>query len=149
MATWRQQAMLNAPVERIWELLEDPRRFPDWNSEMLDVTGVPTQIEKDSTFDIKSRGPMGMKATTTFKVVEMDELHEIRLQCQTSGFYSHWLLTEAAGGTFAEVEFGIDPLPGVTPRVAGAMHTKRYLRRLVEDALDGLRRTLGLPAASE
>jgi uncharacterized protein YndB with AHSA1/START domain len=148
MATWRQQAMLNAPVERIWGLLEDPDRFPEWNDEMIAVTGVPTRVEKGSTFDITSRGPLGMKATTTFEVVELDELHEIRLTCQTSGFYSHWLLTEAAGGTFAEVEFGVEPLPGVPSKVAGALHTKRYLRRAVDASLDGLRRALGLASAA-
>jgi hypothetical protein len=65
---------------------------------LIDVTGVPTRIEKGSTFELTSRGPLG-QATTTFKVEEFDALREIKLRCQTSGFYSHWLLTEARSNT--------------------------------------------------
>ena len=36
-------------------------------------------------------------------------MREIKLRCQNSGFYSHWLLTEAQGNTFTEVELGVEP----------------------------------------
>jgi carbon monoxide dehydrogenase subunit G len=147
MSAWKQQAMLNAPVDQVWELLADPARYPEWSGDTLAVTGSPTRIEKGSTFDITGRGPLKLKATTTFEVVELDEMHELKLRCQTSGYYSHWVLTEAAGGTFADVEFGVDPQPGPQARVAGALHTKRYLHRLVDQTLDGIRGALGRPGS--
>jgi uncharacterized protein YndB with AHSA1/START domain len=49
MAPWRQQALIAAPVEDVWALLEDPSRFAEWNEESLVVTGAPTRIEKGST----------------------------------------------------------------------------------------------------
>jgi uncharacterized protein YndB with AHSA1/START domain len=139
MSTWRQQALIEAPVERVWELLEDPSTFPRW-SDSIEVTGIPTSIEKGSEFHIKGRGPLGVKATTTFRVEEFDELREIKLRCQMSGFYSRWTLTEAQGNTFADVEMGVEPLAGVSGWAMSAVHTKRYLRRATEDSLDGLRR---------
>lgn len=139
---WSQQAMLEAPVEDVWALLEDPRHFPEWASGTLEVTGVPTKIEKGSSFEMTSRGPLGLKGTTTFSVEEFEDLREIKLRCQTSGVYSHWLLTEARGGTFADVEFGVDPTPGLTAKVTGALHTKRHLRRVADQSLDGLRGAL-------
>jgi hypothetical protein len=144
MSSWKQHALVEAPVERVWGLLEDPARFPEWSDDTIAVTGVPTTIERGSTFEITSRGPLRMTPTTTFRVEELEELREIKLRCQTSGFYSHWVLTEAQGNTFAEIEFGIEP-EGLKPgaRVAGALHTKRYLRRAAELALDGLRRAVG------
>jgi uncharacterized protein YndB with AHSA1/START domain len=150
MASWKQQALIEAPVAEVWSVLTDPDRGPEWDPDVLAVTGAPTKIEKGSTFDVTGRGPLGLKATTTFKVVELDDLHELKMKCQFSGFYSHWLLTEAQDGTFAEVELGIEPLASRPPRAraAGVLHTKSYLRRQVEKMLDGLRRAVSRSPAA-
>ena len=39
----------------------------------------------------------------------MDDLREIRLVCQDTGMYAHWLMTDAQGGTFVDVEMGMEP----------------------------------------
>ena len=142
MSSWKQQALIQAPVTEVWEILCDPARSPDWDPDVLAVTGAPIRIEKGSTFDITGRGPLGMKATTTFKVEELEDLHELKMKCQVSGFYAHWLLTQAQGGTFTEVELGIEPIESqsLLGRVGAALHTKSYLRTQVEKLLDGLRR---------
>jgi len=145
MASWKQQALIEAPVKDVWDLLCDPTRGPDWDDDVIAVTGAPTRIEKGSTFDVTSRGPLRMKATTTFKVEELHDMHELKMTCQVSGFYAHWLLTEAQSGTFAEVELGIEPLeakPGLRGRAAAVLHTKSFLRRQVEKLLDSLRRAV-------
>ena len=49
--------------------------------------------------------------------------------------------TEAQSCTFAEVEIGIEPTAVQYRLLFGAMG-KRYLRRLVEQAIDGLRTRL-------
>jgi uncharacterized protein YndB with AHSA1/START domain len=137
----RQQALIEAPIEEVWELLSDPSRFPEWSYPTIEVTGVPTQVEKGSTFRNTSRGPLGMKNTTIFEVAELDELREIKLRCQTSGYYSHWVLTEARGDTFAELEYGVEP-QGLQQRAIGATITKGAIRRYVDQSLDGIRRLL-------
>ena len=144
MASWRQQALIEAPVGDVWQVLVDPARGPDWDPDLLAVTGAPTRIEKGSTFDLTARGPLGMKGTTTFRVEELEDMHELKVKCQFSGFYAHWLLTEAQEGTFTEVELGIEPIesPSTRGRMAAALHTKSYLRRQVEKMLDSLRRTV-------
>jgi hypothetical protein len=141
VAAWKEQTLIEAPVEDVWSLLEDPSRFEEWAD--VEVTGAPTKIEKGSTLDIKGRTPFGFRSTTTFKVEELDELREIKLRCQTSGYYSHWLLTEAQGDTFAQIEYGVEPLPGLLARAVGAAHTKSHLRGIAHSSLDGLRRMLG------
>ena len=82
---------------------------------------------------------MGRKDTTTFKVTELEDLHEIKLQCQVSGYYSHWRLTEAQGQTFADVELGVEPI-GVQGQVARVLFSKRALRQVTAESLDGLKR---------
>jgi uncharacterized protein YndB with AHSA1/START domain len=142
MASWRQQALIDAPVREVWELLCDPARGPDWSEDVIAVTGAPSKIERGTTFEMTSRGPLGIKATTPFRVEEFDDMHEIKMQCQVSGFYSHWILTEARGGTFTELELGIEPVEErpLPARAMAALHTKSFLRRTVDKTLDGLRR---------
>ena len=142
MSSWKQQALIEAPVADVWSILVDPVRSPDWDPDVLAVTGAPTKIEQGSTFDVTGRGPLHLKATTTFRVEELDDMHELKMKCQVSGFYVHWLLTEAQTRTFAEVELGVEPLetkPGLRGRAAAALHTKSFLRRQVEKLLDSLR----------
>jgi Polyketide cyclase / dehydrase and lipid transport len=145
MASWRQQALIEAPVADVWDILIDPTRGPDWDEDTIAVTGAPAKIEKGSTFDVTGRGPLHMKATTTFRVEELDDMHELKMKCQVSGFYAHWLLTPAQNGTFTQVELGIEPLetkPSLRGKAAAALHTKSFLRRQVEKLLDGLRRAV-------
>jgi hypothetical protein len=144
MASWKQQALIEAPVAEVWDILCDPASSPGWDPDVMAVTGGPTRIEKGSTFDITSRGPLGLKATTTFQVEELRDMHEMKMKCQSSGFYAHWRLTPAQNGTFTEVELGTESLRSkpLWGRAAAALHTKSYLRRQVEKLLDGLRRAV-------
>jgi uncharacterized protein YndB with AHSA1/START domain len=142
MASFKQQGMIDAPVSDVWNMLCDPLQASEWAEDVIKVTGGPVKIEKGSTYLVTARGPLGMKGTTPFRVEELEDMRELKMQCQVSGFYSHWLLTEAQGGTFAEVEMGVDELEekrGLQGRVIGALHTGNFLRRSVEKVLDNLR----------
>jgi len=139
VSSWRQQAVIEAPVEQVWACVGDPRRYPEWAGNVVSVTGLAT-IEPDAEFRQVSKSPLG-KAETTFRIEELDDLHTIKLRCQQSGYYSRWVLTEAQSSTFAEVEIGIEPTAVQYRLLFGALG-KRYLRRLVEQAVDGLRTTV-------
>jgi uncharacterized protein YndB with AHSA1/START domain len=146
MSPWKQQTLIDAPVAEVWKVLADPKRSPEWAEDVLEVTGGPAEIQKGSIIEVTARGPLGLKGTTPFKIEELEDMHELKMKCQVSGFYTHWLLTEAQGGTFTELELGIEPLERrrtIQGRAIGALHTKSFLRRTVERTLDGLRRVLG------
>jgi polyketide cyclase/dehydrase/lipid transport protein len=143
MASWKQQALIEAPVKDVWDVLSDPVRGPDWDQDVLAVTGAPVKIEKGSTFELTGRSPLGVN-TTSFKVEEFDEMHELKMRCQRSGFYAHWLLTRARDGTFTELELGVQlpPNPDDEVRTVDAAYTKTYLRKAAEKTLEGLRRVV-------
>ena len=146
MASFRQQSLIDAPVSQVWDILCDPVRTSEWAEDVIKVTGEPVKVEKGSTYLVTARGPLGLKGTTPFRVEELEDMRELKVQCQVSGFYSHWLLTEAQGGTFAEVEMGVEELEekrGLQGRVIGALHTGTYLRRSVQKLLDNLRAAFG------
>ena len=69
-------------------------------------------------------------------------MREIKLRCQTSGWYSRWVLTEAQDQTFTEVEMGVEPIAGLEGRITGGIYTKGSLRRAADDTLDNLQRAL-------
>src|SRR3954452_20744647 len=101
MSACRRQAMIEAPVESIWDLVGNPSRHPEWWPRVIEVEGE--RFDQGDEYVQVSRGPVG-KAKTEFLVERLDDLHEIRLRCQVSGTYAHWLLTEARGGTFVDLE---------------------------------------------
>ncbi len=136
MSSWRQQALIEAPVDAVWRLVSDPRRYPEWAGNVLEVTGLAT-LERGATYEQTNKLPVG-KRTTTFEVEELDELREIRLRCTASGYYSRWLLTEAQDETFADVEIGMEPKE-LSARALDATIGKRWYRRIAADQLDGLR----------
>ncbi len=69
MASWRQQVLIEAPVSEVWGMLCDPERASEWGEDVIAVTGGPARIEKGSIHQVTARGPLGLKATTPFKVV--------------------------------------------------------------------------------
>ena len=126
-------------MEQVWAYIGDPHRYPEWAGNVVSITGLAT-VAPDAEFQQVSQTPLG-KAETTFRIEELDDLHTIKLRCQQSGYYSRWVLTEAQSSTFAEVEIGIEPTAVQYRLLFGAMG-KRYLRRLVEQAIDGVRTRL-------
>ena len=139
MSAVRHQTLINAPVDVVWQLVGDPESYPEWAGEVVDVTGVPT-VEKGATFERTDRTPIG-KSTTTFVVDTLEDLREIKLRCLTSGYYSHWLLTEAQGECFTEVEFGMEPTT-LPFKAVDATVGKRLYRRTMLETIDGLRETI-------
>jgi hypothetical protein len=140
MAAWRQQALIDAPLEVVWSLVGDPRRFPEWAGNVVEVTGL-AEVSTGAHFQQKSR-MLGSSSETTFVIEELEDLHEIRLRCLSSGYYTHWLLTEAGEGTFADAEIGMEPT-GARYRAMDTVVGKRYYRRLLDGALGGLREAAG------
>lgn len=139
MSAWRQQAVIDAPVEAVWSLLGDPRRYPEWAGFALEVTGLPV-IEQGAEFAQTTRSPFG-EQTTIFRIDELEELREIKMRCTRSGWYSHWLLTEAQGGTFLDAEFGIEATALRYRLLFGAVG-RRHFPDVATQSIDGLRQAL-------
>ena len=137
MSSFRQQTLIEAPLPDVWQLVGDPRRYPEWAGDVVDVTGLPDVVAEGTRFEQTTRTPMG--TTTTPHMVEaLDDMREIRLRCLKSGYYSHWLLTEAGDDTFCEVEVGMDP-DALRYRVVDAAVGRRWYRNVVTDWVERIR----------
>ena len=134
MKSLRRQALLDAPLQKVWELVGDPRRHPEWWPRVIEVRGE--RFDEGSNYAQVTRDPTGV-VTTDFVVERLDDMHEIQMRCITTGTYSRWLMTEARGGTFVDAEFGMDPTT-VGNRVFAATAGRLYFRRWLEQSLEAL-----------
>ena len=132
-----QQALLDAPVSAVWELVSNPQRYPEWFPRVLEIQGE--RFDEGEDFIQVTRLPLGKRDEIHFLIDELDELHEIRMHCMISGMFVHWQLTDAQGGTFLDAEFGIDPIRR-RDRVSELAWGRRFLRRWLFDAVAGLKR---------
>jgi hypothetical protein len=136
VGAYRQQTLIEAPVTAVWREVGDPNRYPHWAGDVVEVTGLD-EVMEGAHYHQKSRTPLG-KSNTEFVVESLDDLREIQVRCLMSGYYLHWLLTEAGDDTFAEIEIGMDP-KHIGYRAVDATLGKRWYRRAVEETLDRLR----------
>ena len=127
---------MDAPVEKIWELVGDPSRHPEWWPKVIEVNGEV--FDEGAEYVQVTRSAMGRDETTDFVVERREEMREIKLRCQVSGTYAHWLMTEAQGGTFVDVEFGMEP-KGLGLKLFDGTFGRIYFRRWMEQSVEGLR----------
>jgi uncharacterized protein YndB with AHSA1/START domain len=145
LSVWREQALIEAPVERVWDLIGDPNRHPEWWPIVIEVEGLP-RIEAGATYMQVSRIASGGTIESIFQIEELDEMREIKLTCTEYGTYGRWLLTEAQDATFADLEMGfasdrasLGAGQNIYWGLLRVPLAKRYLRTWAEASLAGLR----------
>jgi hypothetical protein len=139
MSCYRRQALIDVPVEELWDLLGDVNRHPEWWPRVEDVRCEG--LEEGCSYRQVTRTLVG-KIETDISVERLEGCRELRLRCLDTGTFTRWLLTDTREGTFIDAEFGMDP-EGVGDRVFDRVAGKRYFRRWLEQSLDALRRAAG------
>ncbi|HEX6711976.1 MAG TPA: SRPBCC family protein [Thermoleophilaceae bacterium] len=132
MPTARRQAMLDAPVERVWALIGDVNRHPEWWPRVEEVEC--DLLEEGCTYRQVTDRPGG-SIETTISIERLDDCHELSLRCLDTGMYARFLLTPAQAGTFVDGELGVEA-DGFIERIA----TPVFVRRWIAQSLEGLRR---------
>jgi hypothetical protein len=135
MSAYRQQAHLDAPLGAVWSLVGAPTRYPEWWPRVVEVRGE--RFEEGDEYVQVTRDPTGV-VKSNFLVERSLDLREIRMSCQLTGAYAHWLLTPAQGGTFVELEMGMEP-KRLGHRLFDATMGRRYFRSWSEQSLEALR----------
>ena len=131
-----EDAQLDAPVATVWELVGDPRRYPEWFPRVLEIQGE--RYEEGGRFVMVTHHPVIGRDEPRMLIDELDDLREIRMHCTISGMFVHWQLTDAQGGTFVHAEFGMDPVRR-RDRVIDAAGGRRFFRNWLDQAIGGLR----------
>jgi hypothetical protein len=137
MSAHKQRAHIDAPIEVVWELVGNPPRYPEWWPRVIEVKGE--RFEEGDEYAQVTKSPFGKDEHTGFLLDRRDDLRGLRMTCMKSGAYADWNLTEALGGTFVELEMGIDA-KHVADRIFDAVTRGVYFRRWTEQSLDALDR---------
>ena len=134
MAVFRRQAHIDAPIRIVCELVADPRRHPDWIPRVLEVEC--DEIGEGCQYRLVFKTPVGTDETT-LEIEKLEDCHALLVRCLDSGTFNRFVVTEAQGGTFVDLEAGMDP---TTPRykLIDAVAGKRFYRRWTEQTLEAL-----------
>src|SRR3954452_7348712 len=139
MPSARRQVMVEAPVERVWELIGDVNRHPEWWPRVEEVQC--DLLEVGCTYRQVTRRP-DKTIETTFSIENLEDCHQLRVRCEDTGMYAHFLLTPAQNGTFVDGELGVEE-QGLTRVFAAA-----FVRRWIAQSLEGLRQAATSAAAA-
>jgi uncharacterized protein YndB with AHSA1/START domain len=144
MSNFRRQAHIEAPIRVVWELVSNPNRHPEWIPRVVEVEC--SEIGEGCTYRRVFKTPIGTDETT-LEIEKLDDCHELSVHCLDSGTFNRFVLTEAQGGTFVELEAGMDP---ATPKykMIDTVTGKRFYRRWTEQTLNSLREAAGRELAS-
>jgi Polyketide cyclase / dehydrase and lipid transport len=135
----RQQALIEVPVERIWALVGDVRRHPEWWPRIVDVQCE--ELEQGCTFRQVTKRPIGT-IETDLLIERLEDCREVKLRCLDTGTCSTWLLTDTREGTFIDVELGMDP-KNLPARAIDAVAGRRFFRKWLAESLASLRHAAG------
>ncbi|HEU0025421.1 MAG TPA: SRPBCC family protein [Thermoleophilaceae bacterium] len=134
MSAYRHQAHLDAPLQAVWDLVGTPRRYPEWWPRVIEVRGE--RFEEGDEYAQVTKDPTGT-VESNFLLERRDDLRRIRMKCDLTGAYADWHLTEAQGGTFVELEMGMQPRR-LGDRLMDMAVGKSYFRRWSKQSLDAL-----------
>src|SRR6476660_3716011 len=138
MASARRQAMVDAPVETVWQLIGDVNRHPEWWPRVEEVEC--DLLEEGCTYRQITNTPR-KTIETTISIERLDDCHELSVRCQDTGMYARFMLTQVREGTFVDGELGVEPT-GLDRLVAPA-----FVRRWIAQSLEGLRRAAARESA--
>ena len=134
VAASHHQAHLDAPLEAVWGLVGTPSRYPEWWPRVIEVRGE--RFEEGDEYAQVTKELSGT-IETNFLLERREDLRGIRMSCQLTGAYADWVLTPAQGGTFVELEMGMQA-KSFGNRLLDAAIGRSYFRRWSRQSLAAL-----------
>jgi uncharacterized protein YndB with AHSA1/START domain len=133
---YRNQALIEAPVEEVWELIRNPNSHPDWWPDVVAAEG-PEELAEGDEYTRKSKLLPFVDAVDSVWVAErMEHMKEAQFRCTVSGSFARFRLTPAQDDTFVELESGMDPTT-LRWRIMNALSAS-YLKNWIMDTLDAI-----------
>ena len=142
MSRVRKHAFIEAPVQRIWELVSDVERHPEWWPRVVETEAGDREV--GATYRQIMETPRGSEVAE-FRVEGMEDYKNLAIRCVNTGMFVRFGLTEVRDGTFVEGEMGMDPV-GVSNRVLDVVAGRRYFRTWIAETFAGLERAAKTPS---
>jgi Polyketide cyclase / dehydrase and lipid transport len=107
--SYRHQALIEASVGDVWEVVSDPRTHPEWWPDVVRVDAEGRLTEGGEYVHSGKLIPFAEALDSVWFVERFEELKEAQFRCTMSGSYARFQLTPAQNDTYVEMEVGIDP----------------------------------------
>lgn len=126
---------VDAPPERVWEVVADPRNLPRWDRHIVEVEGVPEDgLRRGSTYTTVM-GFMGVRAHVRATVEEIDppRYARLRLGGLMDATVETWVRPDGPGRTILshriDYRFVGGPLGTLAARAVRSLGARSLLRR--------------------
>jgi uncharacterized protein YndB with AHSA1/START domain len=139
VSTYRAQVQIDAPLDEVWALVGNPATYPQWWPAAVEIRGE--RFDFGDRFTQVVPGIAGRRLEYSRIIDRREELKELGWHCPTTGGFQHWLLTDSQGGTFVDMEMGMNP-PALRYGLFDKTLGRWVMKRWSEQAVDGLRKTL-------
>ena len=136
MSHTKREAFIDAPVERIWELVSDVERHPLWWPRVVEVECE--ELGEGCTYRQVTQTPFG-KDEMNLLIDAYDECRSLSIRCLNTGTFIRFGLTGAQSGTFVEGEMGMEP-NGLANRAFDAIAGRRYFTSWMTETFAALER---------
>jgi hypothetical protein len=136
MSEVRQQMLIEAPPEVVWDLITDVNRHPQWWPDVVEVEC--DDFHEGCTYKQVKKIPFGTDEMHLV-VEQASDCERFRINCLNTGSYFEIALTGAQDATFVDAVAGMDP-NGLKYRVFNAVAGRRYFDRWLERSLEAMRR---------
>ncbi len=145
MGRYRKTFRIEAPLDQLWELMNDPDRLPEWNrafDRVDNATGPLDEVGSTYTQVMRVAG-IELKGEWEITAVEAHRSREFQGNSPGMSFCKgKELFKESRGGTNYTVEMDYTliggPVAGLLDRIIG----RSFLSRVVAHNIEELRRTL-------
>jgi hypothetical protein len=134
--TFRHQALIDAPLGDVWEIISDPKTHPEWWPEVTRIDAPERVGEGDEYLHTAKMVPLIDAVDSIWVVERLNELKEAHFRCTMTGTYTRFQLTPAQDETYVEMEVGMDPT-SLRWRIAEPLFGLQY-KRWVLAVLDAL-----------
>jgi uncharacterized protein YndB with AHSA1/START domain len=136
MSLVKQEGFIDAPVERIWELIADIDRHEEWWPRMAGAEVEDTSV--GSVYRQVVETPTGSEVAH-FEIEGMEDYKLLNIRCLDSGMFLRFGLTEARDGTFVQGEMGMDPI-GISNRFFDIVGGRRFFKTWISETFAALER---------
>lgn len=130
----REEILIQAPVEHVWELLCDVSRLKEWvpRGDATDWTGPYDQVGTTYTETVKF---MGFEVKSNYTVVEVEPLKLIH-EHTDNGPIDNYMRLEREGDAVRLIMESDYEMPGRLPEFITKVFTKSFMLRQVRHMLE-------------
>lgn len=138
----RSEIQIDAPPERVWEILVDPMRLPQFNATIVEVSGATGRLDEVGAKYQAVTKVYGRRIEGPWEVTEVVPLRRMVQRGSAAGGASAIVdgtLEPSDGGTRAAVEVDYQLPAGFLGDIANKLFVERSVERDVRHTMENLK----------